>query len=69
MTGSPNPNLPPPFTKETAILKVRRAEDGWRSHLPARSIAVGVILLNSSLGGRKSSGSSRANGRASWSIA
>src|ERR1700743_1019267 len=27
-------NLIPPFTKETAILKVRKAEDGWNSRNP-----------------------------------
>jgi uncharacterized protein len=27
-------NLNPPFTRETAILKVRRAEDGWNSRNP-----------------------------------
>jgi nuclear transport factor 2 (NTF2) superfamily protein len=53
MTGSPHPNLPPPFTRETAILKVRKAEDGWntatptKSRLPTRSIAIGAIVLNS----------------------
>lgn len=27
-------NLPPPFTRETAILKVRKAEDGWNTRNP-----------------------------------
>jgi nuclear transport factor 2 (NTF2) superfamily protein len=27
-------NLAPPFTLETAILKVRKAEDGWNSRNP-----------------------------------
>jgi uncharacterized protein len=27
-------NLPPPFTRESAILKVRKAEDGWNSRNP-----------------------------------
>ncbi len=27
-------NLIPPFTRETAILKVRKAEDGWNSRNP-----------------------------------
>ncbi len=26
----------PPFTKETAIEKIRLAEDGWNSRSPAR---------------------------------
>ena len=30
-----NPTLAPPFTRETAILKVRRAEDGWNTRNPA----------------------------------
>ena len=34
MTSSPNPNLAPPFTRETAILKVRKAEDGWNTRNP-----------------------------------
>jgi uncharacterized protein len=29
-------NLVPPFTRETATLKVRKAEDGWNSRDPAR---------------------------------
>jgi nuclear transport factor 2 (NTF2) superfamily protein len=29
-------NLAPPFTRETAILKVRKAEDGWNSRDPQR---------------------------------
>ena len=28
------PQLVPPFTRETAILKVRKAEDGWNSRNP-----------------------------------
>jgi nuclear transport factor 2 (NTF2) superfamily protein len=31
MTQTIPANLPPPFTRETAILKVRKAEDGWNS--------------------------------------
>src|ERR1700722_17135090 len=33
MTASTT-NLAPPFTRETAILKVRKAEDGWNSRNP-----------------------------------
>jgi nuclear transport factor 2 (NTF2) superfamily protein len=29
-------NLVPPFTRETAVLKVRKAEDGWNSRDPQR---------------------------------
>jgi nuclear transport factor 2 (NTF2) superfamily protein len=29
-------NIVPPFTRETAILKVRKAEDGWNSRDPQR---------------------------------
>jgi nuclear transport factor 2 (NTF2) superfamily protein len=29
-------NLVPPFTRETAVLKVRKAEDGWNSRDPER---------------------------------
>lgn len=31
-----NANLVPPFTRETAALKVRAAEDGWNSRNPER---------------------------------
>ena len=34
MTRPPNP----PFTKETAIMKVRAAEDGWNSRDPAKIV-------------------------------
>jgi len=30
------PNLIPPFTRETAALKVRKAEDGWNSRDPEK---------------------------------
>jgi nuclear transport factor 2 (NTF2) superfamily protein len=33
--AGPRPPLPP-FTRETAILKVRAAEDAWNTHDPAR---------------------------------
>jgi nuclear transport factor 2 (NTF2) superfamily protein len=35
MTDAPRPPLPP-FTRDTAIEKVRLAEDGWNSRDPAR---------------------------------
>lgn len=34
MTTQPASNLVPPFTRETAIQKVRRAEDGWNARNP-----------------------------------
>ena len=34
MTTNPQINLVPPFTRETAILKVRKAEDSWSSRNP-----------------------------------
>ena len=36
MTGQPQVALVPPFTRETALEKVRRAEDGWNSRDPQR---------------------------------
>jgi nuclear transport factor 2 (NTF2) superfamily protein len=36
MTISPHMKLVPPFTRETALLKVRAAEDGWNSRDPQR---------------------------------
>jgi hypothetical protein len=36
MTDQPRISLVPPFTRETAIEKVRRAEDGWNSRDPQR---------------------------------
>lgn len=36
MTMSPQTKLVPPFTHETALLKVRAAEDGWNSRDPHR---------------------------------
>ncbi|HEV2274124.1 MAG TPA: nuclear transport factor 2 family protein [Acidobacteriaceae bacterium] len=36
MTSSSPPSLVPPFTRATAILKVRAAEDGWNSRDPQR---------------------------------
>ncbi len=35
MTEAPRPPLPP-FTRETALIKVRAAEDAWNSRDPAR---------------------------------
>ncbi|MES2046709.1 MAG: nuclear transport factor 2 family protein [Pseudomonadota bacterium] len=35
MTDAPRPPLPP-FTRETALIKVRAAEDAWNSRDPAR---------------------------------
>jgi uncharacterized protein len=34
--ASEQPNLIPPFTRETAALKVRKAEDGWNSRDPEK---------------------------------
>jgi len=34
--AKPNPPLIPPFTKETAILKIRAVEDNWNSRDPER---------------------------------
>jgi uncharacterized protein len=34
MSNESKVSLVPPFTKETAILKVRKAEDGWNSRNP-----------------------------------
>src|ERR1700709_1539075 len=36
MTASATPGLVPPFTRETAALKVRKAEDGWNSRDPEK---------------------------------
>ena len=36
MTTDAQPALIPPFTRETAIQKVRKAEDGWNSRDPQR---------------------------------
>jgi nuclear transport factor 2 (NTF2) superfamily protein len=36
MTAQPQVSLVPPFTRETAILKVRKAEDAWNSRDPQR---------------------------------
>jgi uncharacterized protein len=41
--NSPAPALVPPFTRDTAALKVRAAEDGWNSRDPQRvSLAYSV---------------------------
>jgi uncharacterized protein len=36
MSAQPQVSLVPPFTRETAILKVRKAEDAWNSRDPQR---------------------------------
>jgi uncharacterized protein len=36
MASQPQVSLAPPFTRETAIEKVRKAEDGWNSRDPQR---------------------------------
>src|SRR5580698_5340438 len=36
MSAQPQVSLVPPFTRETATLKVRKAEDGWNSRDPER---------------------------------
>jgi nuclear transport factor 2 (NTF2) superfamily protein len=36
MTATPTNSLIPPFTRETAVLKVRRAEDAWNSRDPEK---------------------------------
>jgi len=36
MAESASTNLVPPFTRETAIAKVRRAEDGWNTRDPQK---------------------------------
>ena len=36
MTSQRQVSLVPPFTRETAIEKVRKAEDGWNSRDPQR---------------------------------
>lgn len=48
MTESLPANLVPPFTLETAILKVRKAEDGWNSRSP-RQVALAYCGLLVSL--------------------
>ena len=51
MTDSLHATLAPPFTLETALLKVRKAEDGWNSRNPAQvalAYSVGSIWRNRS---------------------
>jgi uncharacterized protein len=36
MSSTAHPVLVPPFTRETAVAKVRKAEDGWNSRNPAQ---------------------------------
>ena len=62
----------PPFTEETAIQKVRMAEDAWNSRDPARvalvytSDTAGATAPSSRPAATRCSASWRANGRASW---
>ena len=37
MTTPQTPSLVPPFTHETAVLKVRKAEDGWNTRDPEKA--------------------------------
>src|SRR3954451_12193816 len=43
MTAASKTNLTPPFTRETALLKVRAAEDSWNSRDPQR-VALGYAI-------------------------
>ncbi len=43
MTAQPQVSLVPPFTRETAALKVRKAEDSWNSRDPQR-VALGYTI-------------------------
>lgn len=68
------PSLIPPFTHETAIAKVRLAEDGWNSRDPSvfrsstRKTASGGTGLNFRLDALKSLNSSNAIGLGSLII-
>jgi hypothetical protein len=59
----------PPFTQETAVQKVRLAEDGWNTRNPGEglsclhSILVGETVPSSSTGESRSWHSCRRNGR------
>ncbi len=60
-----------PFTRESAIQKVRLAEDGWNSRDPGKvalayAIDYGGTALSSSTDGTKSFLSCLASGRRSW---
>ncbi len=43
MTTQPIENLVPPFTRESAVQKVRKAEDGWNSRNP-QQVALAYTL-------------------------
>jgi len=43
MATQPAPNLVPPFTRESAILKVRKAEDSWNTRNPEH-VALGYTV-------------------------
>ena len=43
MTEPTSVKLVPPFTRETAILKVRKAEDSWNSRIPDQ-VALGYTI-------------------------
>jgi hypothetical protein len=64
----------PPFSRESAIQKVRLAEDGWNTRDPekvalaTRLIQDGGTARSSSRDEPKSSRSSLASGRRSWTI-
>ena len=59
MASQPQVGLVPPFTRETAVQKVRKAEDGWNSAIHkklrwlTRWTAVGAIARNSSTAAKK----------------
>jgi len=66
--------LAPPFTRETAILKVRTIENNWNSRNPeqvgavTRRIVIGATGLSFYTGGKRSSRFSHGSGPQSWSI-
>ena len=43
-------SLVPPFTRETAVLKVRKAEDGWNSRDPERVALVYTVIPDGATG-------------------
>ena len=43
MSTQPAPNLVPPFTRETAAAKVRKAEDGWNTRDPQKVALVYTV--------------------------
>ena len=45
MTSNATPILVPPFTRETAAAKVRKAEDGWNSRDPEK-VALAYTVSN-----------------------